>query len=142
MMILFIVQFNGVVLRPSIPRLSFLPAEESNRLSVKFFDDCSIATAYNLKNDLEEETDMKTFPLTYSQRTGHRVKRDRHTIQQEADDFYDFTVRNKFVINDKKSHIMIFNFSRRMAFPPDVKLGDSDVLSEVNFTKILGVYTI
>ena len=35
MMILFIVQFNGAVLRPSIPRLSFLPAEESKRLSVK-----------------------------------------------------------------------------------------------------------
>ena len=34
---------------------------------------------------------------------------------------------------------MVFNFSKKLAFPPDVTVGDSDLLNEVTHSKILGL---
>ena len=35
--------------------------------------------------------------------------------------------------------MLVFNFSNKLAFPPDVKIGHSDTLNEVNHAKILGL---
>ena len=113
--------------------------DEERRLSVKYFDDCSIAGAYNLRRDIEKEERTLPQPLTFNQRTGHRVKSDRHIIQAEAISFFNFTEENKFKINFEKSEVLMFNFSNKVTFPPDIKIGHSDTLNEVNHAKILGL---
>ena len=140
-MILFIIQFNGAALRPAIPHPMINTEEEmkQRRLSVKYIDDNSIAATYNLKIDIEDDCGKKQLPLTYNQRTRHKVLPQHHIIQHEADSFLEFTQENQFVINERKCEVMTFNFSKKYAFPPDINLGNSDIIKEVTHSKILGL---
>ena len=137
MMILFIIQFNGACLRPKIQKP--LTVVKPKKVSVKFIDDFSSACSYNLLNVLEKEDRPLPQPLTYQQRTGYRIKEEENHTQKEANEFKRFTDENKFKINEKKSEIMVFNFSSKFSFPPDVSFSNSDVLQEVNETKMLGL---
>ena len=158
-MILFIIQFNGALLRPPVPRcicdLSKHDCEQSRiwflknknkgkpssaeDVSVKFIDDCSAAASYNLTKVVEPVTTMYQQPATYNQRTGHKVKPEKHKLQFLISEFEVFANRNDFVINKKKCEVMIFNFSNNYAFPPDINLGNSEVIQEVTHTKLLGL---
>ena len=138
MMILFIVQFNGAGLRPNIPRPLRIK-EDKERISVKFIDDFSAAASYNLAKVTEKENNPLPRPLTFQQRTGYKVKEQFHTIQREANDFTKFTDENGFVVNSKKSEVIIFNFSTKISFPPDIHIGNSDILKETDHTTLLGV---
>ena len=138
MMILFIIQFNGAGLRPNVER-PLKPRNDSKRMSVKFIDDYSSATSYNLLQTIEKEDRALPMPLTYQQRTGYRLKEDEKITQREADDFLSFTNQNQFVINNKKSEVMVFNFSTKYSFPPDISIGNTDILQEVTHTKLLGI---
>ena len=62
-----------------------------------------------------------------------------HTIQKEATEFVKFTDKNGFVVNTKKSEVMVFNFSTKFSFPPDIDMGNSDILHEVTHARLLGV---
>ena len=83
-MLLFIVQFNGALLRPPVPkcicsasekecndeRVNFMKRKGdiesiSKTTTAKFLDDISAAGAYNLKEDVEVNTDIIR-PLNYN----------------------------------------------------------------------------
>ena len=55
------------------------------------------------------------------------------------DNFYEFTKKSDLIINEKKSEVMVFNFSKSYAFPPNLTIGKSDIIREVTVTKLLGV---
>ena len=42
-------------------------------------------------------------------------------------------------INQKKTNVLLFNFSKTIDFPPELSVGDSDILSVVSSAKLLGV---
>ena len=78
-------------------------------------------------------------PHTYNQRTGHKVKSEKHILQHEVDSFYDFTQRNKFRVNESKCEVLVFNFSRKCTFPPEIHIGQSDIVKETTHSRILGL---
>ena len=103
-------------------------------------DDSSRAVAISLKDCLERvRTEDIVRPVNFRQRTGHQLKRDHNPLQTDMDAFKSFTTRNEFQINEKKSCIMIFNFSKSLDFDPRFIIGDSDELSVVRVSKTLGV---
>ena len=55
-----------------------------------------------------------------------------------VNEFEEFTTEKKLIINDM-GVVISFNFSRNYAFPPDLSIGGSEILREVNVTKLLGV---
>ena len=132
---LFIIVFTGACLRPMIPR----PITDNTSISVKFIDDCTIGSAINLTKSLGEETDPIPQPVTYNQRTGHKLKPEENIMQYELDNFTKFASSHEFVINEKKTESMVFNFSEKYAFPPNLCVGDSCSLNEVSVTKLLGI---
>ena len=123
----------------------FIHKQKSNKLNsgnevcVKFVDDASAAASYDLKQVVEPVSHPYQQPVTFNQRTGHQVKQEAHTIQSLVNLFLEFTNRNSFVINKKKCEIMVFNLSNKYSFPPDVMIGNSDMINEVTHANILGL---
>ena len=58
--LLFIIKFNGALLRPLIPRL--------NSLSLKYIDDLSLLRSFNLKTCLSPDPVDRPRPLTWNER--------------------------------------------------------------------------
>ena len=42
-------------------------------------------------------------------------------------------------MNHKKCETLIFNFSKKVAFPPNIQIGSSDIIKEVDHAKMLGL---
>ena len=119
--VLFIIKFNGALLRPPVPRcicsLSQMSCNEErmkfraqlrnkklnpgNDLTCKFVDDCCAAATYKLKEAIEKVAQPYVKPVTFNQRTGHCIKEGENKAQTIIDDFCDFTSNNKFVINQQ-----------------------------------------
>ena len=130
--ILFIILINGAFLRPPIPRVMKTTGSGWNVrdkfLALKFLDDCSAAAKFDLKSTIELETRDLPRPLTFNQRNGFRLKRDNNFLQKELNNFLEFTKKRNMILNDKKSEVMVFNFSQLFSFPPDLTLKSSEPL--------------
>ena len=61
-----------------------------------------------------------------------------NVLQHELDRFLKETQEQNFVTNKKKTFIMLFNASRKYAFPPEFTMGQ-DELTVKHTHKILGV---
>ena len=94
-------------------------------MTVKYMDNASAAVAYNLKDSCVPVRQPYTQPVTFNQRTGHQVKLELHELQSIINDFQIFTNENSFVINKRKCEVMVFNFSKKYAFLPDISIGNS-----------------
>ena len=130
---LFIIKFNGICLRPAIPR------PNGNRaIQLKFIDDASKASSINLKRSLIPDPKSRQFPLRYNERTQMVLNPSENVLQHELDRFQFETQEKNFVTNKKKTFIMLFNSSRKYAFPPEFTLGH-DKLDVKNCHKILGL---
>ena len=57
--LIFIVKFNGALLRPPIPR----PITRNRAIQEKYIDDQAVAASINLKKSLIKETEARPFPL-------------------------------------------------------------------------------
>ena len=132
---LFIIKFNGICLRPPIPR----PLSGNKAVQFKFIDDSSKAASINLKVSLIPDSKIRPFPLKYQERTQMMINPEENLLQQELDRFHAECQKNKFVTNEKKSCVMTFNSSRKYAFPSEFTLGSSKILQEKSTMKILGV---
>ena len=128
--LLFIIIFNGALLRPSIPR--------PNSLHLKYIDDLSVLQAFRL-NTLQKDPTQRPFPLTFDERF-EMILPENNALQDDLNDLYDFTSRKQLVIKEKKTHLMKFNFSRSSDFPPEISIqGFDDNIEVVSKTKLLGV---
>ena len=131
---LFIIKFNGICLRPSIPR------PNGNRaIQLKYVDDATKAASINLTNSLIQDPKTRQMPLKYHERTKMVIDTQENVLQTELDRFQKETSDNNFVTNQKKTAVMIFNTSKKFAFAPDFCLGGSEVLNTYKELKILGV---
>ena len=130
--LLFIIIFNGALLRPAIPRL--------NTLNLKYIDDLSMLMAINLKTSLVKDPADRPFPLGFNERTGHVIKVEKNIMQQELDNLHSFTNKKLLKIKEKKTTIMKFNFSKNYDFPPELEInGFKNQIEVVKETKLLGV---
>ena len=141
---LFMIKFNGALLRPTIPRPIPKPAplmfSNRNYCTVKFIDDASQACSINLKRDLRRiDTTNRPCPLEFFEHTGRGIIADKNTPQLDLDALHNFTIKNLMKINQKKTEIMKFNFRKSYDFPPIFTIGSSDPLKIVTETKILGI---
>ena len=120
----------------SIKNIPAAPCERiDGSISVKFIDDNSQAVSVDLKKCLAREEDQLDLPLTYQQRTGHKIKPTENMMQCSLDEFFDFTAKNGLHVNFKKSEVMVFNFSKKFAFPRNLTNGGSDLLSDITSAK-------
>ena len=141
---LFMIKFNGALLRPSIPRPFPKPAPimycNKSYCTVKFIDDAIQACAVNLKKGLLKiYTTIHPRPLEYAVHTGYRLIPEENTLQQDLDSLNNFTTKNLMTINKKKTEIIKFNFRTSCDFPPIFTIGKSEPLKIVTETKILGI---
>ena len=72
--LLFIIIFNGALLRPSIPRL--------NSLSLKYIDDLSLLVAVNLKTSLVSDPVDRPLPLNKNERTMQVLPVKKNLLQE------------------------------------------------------------
>ena len=76
--LLFIIIFNGAMLRPAIPRL--------HSLSLQYIDDFSILSAINLKKSLVPDQELRMKPLTKDERTGQVLPSANNILQDQLHD--------------------------------------------------------
>ena len=132
---MFIIKFNGACLRPPVPR----PISGNKTMQVKYIDDSSQATSINLKKSLMVDPENRTRPLKFHERHQTILKPEENILQSELDRFYQWTLKNKFVVNSKKCFVMQFSRSRNYDFPIEFKIGGSGHLEEKRVVRILGI---
>ena len=129
--LLFIILFNGALLRPAIPRL--------NTLNLKYVDDLSMLLALNLKTVLLNDPVRRPQPFTFNERTGH-ILPIGNLMQEQLNELEVFAANKLLKMKEKKSNLMKFNFSRSYDFPPELTVrGFDNQLEIVSETKLLGV---
>ena len=130
--LLFIVKFNGALLRPLIPRL--------NTLTLKYIDDLSLLTVINLQKSLIPDQVLRPRPLASNERTQQLLKIEDNQMQGLLDNLKTFTTNNLMNIKEKKTNVIKFNFTRNYDFPPELFIdGFQDQLKVITETKLLGV---
>ena len=131
---LFIIKFNGICLRPSIPR-----PNGNTAIQLKYIDDASKAASINLKKSLIPDTQVRPQPLNLYEASGKIIDPQENVLQHELDRFQIETTKNNFVTNKKKTMVMVFNNAKNYTFNPEFRMGDSETLSVKKELKILGV---
>ena len=130
--LLFIIIFNGALLRPAIPR--------HYNLNLKYIDDLSMLVAYNLKKVLVSDPAHRPKPLTFNERTEQILPVGNNLLQVQLDSLHAFASSKLLRIKEKKSNVMKFNFSRNYDFPPELVIsGFNDQLEVIRETKLLGI---
>ena len=129
---LFIIVFNGALLRPAIPRI--------HSLNLKYVDDLSMLSALNLKSSLVADPIDRLRPLNYNEKTCQVLARSNNQLQSDLLSPQEFASKKLMKIKEKKTQIMKFNFSKAHDFPPEFDIpGFHDELTVVRETKLLGV---
>ena len=154
MTFLFIVKFNGASLRPLISR--FTPNAICSSVALKkcktvecqkhpkdthavYIDDLSEAEAVDLKNQLLIDSNQRQLPQPFHERTGHIYPKENSLLQKKLLELENFTKNNKMKINIDKTHIIVFNKSRKYDFPPEFCFENGQLLDTVEEVKLLGV---
>ena len=130
--LLFIIIFNGALLRPAIPR--------PNSLNLKYIDDLSMLMAFNLKTALIDDPVHRPSPLNCDELTRQILPPENNFLQQENDTLEVFTSGKLLKIKEKKTNIMKFNFSKKKNFPPQLNVKVfNEQLAVISETKLLGI---
>ena len=130
----FIIRFNRACLRPLIPK----QFTKNKAIQAKFIDDCTKVASVNLKNSLIPDPQRRPYSLNYHERSD-MVLCPEDVLQKELDRFQDFVNQAKFLVNQKKNKILIFNPSRKFTFPPEFTIGNKTILQVEPVLRILGV---
>ena len=130
--LLFIIIFNGALLRPRIPR--------PDALCIKYIDDLSSLTSINLKSALLPDPVTRPEPLNYNERTKQILPLYNNKLQGMLDELKQFATKKLLRIKEKKTNVFKFNFSRIYDFPPELNIeGFTEKLKVIKETKLLGV---
>ena len=137
--LIFIIKYNGALLRPPVDRPYNLPISKSKSQKVKFVDDGTVAVSVDLRESLIPDPEVRTKPLKYHERTGHVLPAENNLLQHYIRDTENFIAENKLQLNKKKTKIMSFTKSRKLDFPPEVKFSDGTKIECITHTKLVGV---
>ena len=149
----FVVKYNAASLRPRIPRVTFNPSCKKRLGNCKkndcimhpkemhalYIDDLTEAHAIDLKRQLIVDPVQRQFPLNFHERT-HHILPAGSILEKNLDKIENFTLKNKMLINESKSKVMIFNRSQKYDFPPELAFKNGEILECVEWTKLLGIY--
>ena len=91
--IIFLVKFNGALLRPPIPR----PMTKNRATQDKYIDDQIVAASINLRKSLIKDPQTGPKPLNFHERFELIIKPEENVLQSELDRLGLF--RPKFVKN-------------------------------------------
>ena len=94
------------------------PVNKSKAEKVKFVDDGTVAVSIDLKQSLIADPEDRTKPLNYFERTGHILPPENNLLQFYITDAEKFMIKNKLVVNQKKTNVLNFTKSRKWSFPP------------------------
>ena len=150
----FIIKYNAAALRPRIPRPPVMYECHNNLAKCSknkddctkhprdthalFVDDLSEAEAINLKKQLVNDTSVRSYPLTFHERT-RQILPPGSRLQTNLLKIEHFTKQNQMKINEDKSKIMIFNKSRMYDFPPEFHFSNGVNLECLEVSKLLGI---
>ena len=123
--LIFIIKFNGALLRPAIPRNSLLTHSRSEQ--VKFIDDGSVAVSIDLQRCLIPDSSCRPLPENFHERTGHILPIENNLMQVYICEAEEYADKNKMVINTVKTDAMIFTNLRAKDFPPELYFKDGTV---------------
>ena len=151
--IIFLVKFNGALLRPPIPRpltkntgiqaltknTGMQELTKNTTMKAKYIDDITLAVSINLRKSLIKDPESRPKPLNFHERFQLIIKPEENVLQAELDRLLFFTDQNYLKINLVKSSTLLFNNSTTLDFPPEFGLGQSQYLQEKTSTKLLGV---
>ena len=90
-----------------------------------------------LDEDVEEDENLE-FPVTFYERTGHKLKTEHNIMQRDIAEFTEFIRKKNMKLNIQKSSVMRFNFSTKTDFFPRVEV-EGEILQVVSESKILGI---
>ena len=77
-------------------------------------------------------------PRSYHDRHGHVLPCEKSNIQKRLKDISDYADIHQLKLNEKKTMVMPFNFTRKYDFLPKISV-DNKQLDVVYSTKLLGV---
>ena len=137
--LIFIIKYNGALLRPSIPRLMEGSLSKSKSVKVKFVDDGTVAVSVNLKASLIPDPVERPKPLNYEERTGHVFPVEQNLLHYYIRDAENFSHINQMLINKQKTKVIKFSKSRKWDFPPDLSFADGTEIECVPVVKLVGV---
>ena len=137
--LIFMIKYNGALLRPKIPRHIEGPISKSKSVKVKFVDDGTIAVSVNLKTSLITDPEERAQPLNYQERTGHILPEEQNLLQYYIEDAESYCSNNQLVINKQKTKVIKFSKSRKWDFPPEHTFLDGTNIECVPAVKLVGV---
>ena len=111
--LLFIILFNGALLRPAVPR--------PHSLNLKYVDDLSMLVAINLRC-LSVDQISRQKPLQYNERTQQVLTAERNNLQEDLNNLNTLVSQKLMKIKESKTQVMKFNFTRNSDFPPELKI--------------------
>ena len=114
-----------------------LPAITENEIRLKYVDDQTQGEVVQLDSALNFEAD-KTGPRLYHDRHGHVLPAQRSLLQKRLIEIEKYTKIHQLKINQTKTKIMSFNFSKKFDFLPKLFYGENE-LEVVPSAKLLGV---
>ena len=126
--LIFIIIFNSILLRPPIPRSILGPLKKQTAVSVKYIDDSTLGVSLNLKECLQLDQKERPKPLTFHQRTGHVLPPENNLLQLYLTQAEIDTSNKLMKINKNKTTVMLFNRSRSYDFNPEVQFKDGTTL--------------
>ena len=104
----------------------------------KFVDDLTILEVVLLKDNVVKKPSI-IGPLNYHERHGLRLPTDATILQHKLKDLQEFMIRNKMLINSKKTIIIPFNFTKSRDFIPELSFPGGRTLDVIYQTKLVGV---
>ena len=137
--LIFMIKYNGALLRPKIPWHIEGPISKSKSVKVKFVDDGTVAVSVNLKTSLIPDPEDRAQPLNYQERTGHILPGEQNLLQYYIEDAESYCSNNQMVINKQKTKVIKFSKSRKWDFPPEHTFLDGTNIECVPAVKLLGV---
>ena len=90
----FVIKFNGICLRPAIPR-----PNGNMAIQLKYIDDASKAASINLKRSLIPDPKVRQFPLAFNERTQMILDPHENVLPHELFRFQQETTQGNLVTN-------------------------------------------
>jgi hypothetical protein len=137
--LIFMINYNGAMLRPTVPRQIRGPVLKSESETLKFVDDGTVAVSIDLKNCLMPDPVDRVRPRNYHERTGHVLPGENNLLQYYIRDTEEFVCSNQMKINKKKTKVISFTKSRKSDFPPELYFSDGTQIEYISETKFVGV---
>ena len=120
------------------PPSSVLPCQIVGKTeNKKFVDDLTMLEVVSLDDVIPKEAIIG--PPNYHERHGLFLPRDKTLTQHKLLDLQEFTLSNHMKINEKKTKVIPFNFSKTRDFIPELSFPDSETLDVVYQTKLVGL---